>query len=56
MADEYTEYGVQIGAFPDYAGCPVLPVLQLFAYYRAVHFGKNPDLPRNLTSVAKPDF
>lgn len=33
-----------------------LPVLQLFAYYRAVHFGKNPDLPLNLTAVVKLDL
>jgi len=30
-----------------------LPVLQLFAYYRSLSFGKNPDHPRNLTAVVE---
>jgi fructoselysine-6-P-deglycase FrlB-like protein len=30
-----------------------LPVLQLFAYYRAVANGKNPDKPRHLSSVVE---
>ena len=33
-----------------------LPVLQLFAYYRAIQFGKNPDIPRYLTAVVKLDL
>ncbi len=33
-----------------------LPVLQLFAYFRAIHFGKNPDFPHNLTAVVKLDL
>jgi glucosamine--fructose-6-phosphate aminotransferase (isomerizing) len=33
-----------------------LPVLQLLAYNRAVHSGKNPDKPRNLTSVVELDL
>lgn len=33
-----------------------LPILQLLAYYRAIHFGKNPDVPRNLTAVVKLDL
>ena len=30
-----------------------LPVLQLFAYHRAVASGKNPDKPRNLTAFVE---
>jgi len=30
-----------------------LPVLQLFAYHRAVAGGKNPDKPRHLSSVVE---
>jgi fructoselysine-6-P-deglycase FrlB-like protein len=30
-----------------------LPVLQLFAYYRALAKGKNPDKPRHLSSFVK---
>jgi glucosamine--fructose-6-phosphate aminotransferase (isomerizing) len=37
-------------------GVLYLPVLQLFAYYRAVGFGKNPDKPRHLTAVVKLDL
>lgn len=33
-----------------------LPVLQLFAYYRAVSAGKNPDKPHNLSAVVKLDL
>jgi glucosamine--fructose-6-phosphate aminotransferase (isomerizing) len=33
-----------------------LPVLQLFAYHRAVSSGKNPDRPRNLSSVVELDL
>jgi glutamine---fructose-6-phosphate transaminase (isomerizing) len=33
-----------------------LPVLQLLAYYRAISFGKNPDVPRNLSAVVKLDL
>jgi glucosamine--fructose-6-phosphate aminotransferase (isomerizing) len=33
-----------------------LPVLQLFAYYRAAYLGKNPDKPRNLAAVVELDI
>ncbi|MHC1783693.1 MAG: SIS domain-containing protein [Anaerolineaceae bacterium] len=33
-----------------------LPILQLFAYHRAVGSGKNPDVPKNLTAVVKLDI
>jgi glutamine---fructose-6-phosphate transaminase (isomerizing) len=33
-----------------------LPILQLLAYQRAIFFGKNPDIPRNLTAVVKLDL
>jgi glucosamine--fructose-6-phosphate aminotransferase (isomerizing) len=33
-----------------------LPVLQLFAYHRAVYLGKNPDTPRNLAAVVELDL
>jgi glucosamine--fructose-6-phosphate aminotransferase (isomerizing) len=33
-----------------------LPVLQLFAYHRAVFLGKNPDKPRNLAAVVELDL
>ncbi len=33
-----------------------LPVMQLFGYYRAVSFGKNPDSPMNITAVVKLDM
>jgi glucosamine--fructose-6-phosphate aminotransferase (isomerizing) len=33
-----------------------LPILQLFAYYRAVSLGKNPDKPRNLAAVVELDL
>jgi glucosamine--fructose-6-phosphate aminotransferase (isomerizing) len=37
---------------PELACLPLyLPVLQLFAYYRSVGKGLNPDSPRNLTAV-----
>jgi len=32
-------------------GLLAMPVLQLIAYYRAVHLGLNPDQPRNLSQV-----
>ncbi len=39
---------------PDYLrNVLYLPVLQLFAYYRAVAGGKNPDRPRNLTAFVE---
>jgi glucosamine--fructose-6-phosphate aminotransferase (isomerizing) len=37
-------------------GVLYLPVLQLFAYYRAVGSGKNPDKPCHLTAVVKLDL
>jgi glucosamine--fructose-6-phosphate aminotransferase (isomerizing) len=37
-------------------GVLYLPFLQFLAYYRAIHHGLNPDLPRNLTAVVKLDF
>jgi glutamine---fructose-6-phosphate transaminase (isomerizing) len=33
-----------------------MPVLQLIAYQRAINFGKNPDIPRNLTAVVTLDL
>jgi glucosamine--fructose-6-phosphate aminotransferase (isomerizing) len=33
-----------------------LPALQLFAYNRSVHLGKNPDKPLHLTAVVQLDF
>ena len=33
-----------------------LPVLQLFAYFRSVVSGKNPDVPRNLAAVVNLDI
>ena len=39
---------------PEMARLPLyLPVLHLFAYYRSVGKGLNPDLPRHLTAVVK---
>jgi len=33
-----------------------LPILQLFAYHRALYLGKNPDKPRNLAAVVELDL
>jgi len=37
-------------------GVLYMPVMQLMAYYRAISFSKNPDSPRNITSVVKLDM
>ena len=49
---------IQFGSgLPEHAtGVLYLPVLQLFAYYRAVGSGKNPDKPCHLTAVVELDL
>jgi glucosamine--fructose-6-phosphate aminotransferase (isomerizing) len=50
LAENGTDIALNSG-IPEYArNVLYLPVLQLFAYYRALANGKNPDKPRHLTS------
>jgi glucosamine--fructose-6-phosphate aminotransferase (isomerizing) len=50
---DWADYHIAFEAdLPELACLPLyLPVLQLFAYYRSVGKGLNPDAPRNLTAV-----
>lgn len=53
MANDDIEYALTLpGNFSDVErGALYLPLLQLLAFYRALHHGLNPDCPRHLSSV-----
>lgn len=53
IGDSGCDVNFESGLPEEARGVLYLPVLHLFAYYRAISFDKNPDSPRNITSVVE---
>jgi glutamine---fructose-6-phosphate transaminase (isomerizing) len=56
IGEKGTDIEWKSGVAEHVRGVLYLPALQLFAYYRSVCQGKNPDTPRHLAAVVELDF
>jgi glutamine---fructose-6-phosphate transaminase (isomerizing) len=55
IGEKDTDIEFKSGLPENLQGVLFLPIMQLFAYYRCLSFGKNPDKPRNITAVVELD-